>query len=149
MNTPTKDIAYKLEAWAASVSNPPLNTYPDNPEDLARAFPLVVCDINRRRRVEESSDMSQYQNEQRDVRIWVARLTVMVDPGGQVQIDRLYDITDQLETSLARDRTLGQRVEATSPEVSVEFPGEVEHSSGVVALAAYFQVTVGESTEVS
>lgn len=147
--TATKEIAYKLEAWAASVSNPALNTYPDNPEDLGKAFPLVVCDISRRRKVSESSDMSQYQNEQRDVRVWTARLTVMVDPGGQAQIDNLYDITDQLEASLSRDRTLGNRVEATSPEIDVEFPGEVEHSSGVVALAAYFQVTVGESAEVT
>ncbi len=145
----TKDIAYKLEAWAASVSNPALNTYPEKPEDLGKSFPLVVCDIQRRRKVAEDSDMSQYQNEQRDVRVWTARLTVMVEPGGQAQVDQLYDITDQLETSLTRDRTLGQRVEASSPEVDVEFPGEVEHSSGVVALAAFFQIIVGESAEVT
>lgn len=147
--TATKDIATKLEAWAASVTQPVLNTYPENPEDLVKALPLVVCDIERKRKVAAEGGMAQYQHEQRDLRVWVARLTVMVatDPSWD-RTRELYDLTDQMETALTRDKTLGGRVEAAAPRVEVEFPGELEHPSGLVALGAFFSVTVGESAEV-
>ncbi|MBA2726481.1 MAG: hypothetical protein H0U53_10865 [Actinobacteria bacterium] len=77
-------------------------------------------------------------------------MTVMVAPddGSGAQTFALYDLTDALEVALIRDKTLGGRVEAAASEVAVQFPGEVEHPSGTVAIAAYFQVTVGESAEV-
>jgi hypothetical protein len=147
MTTATKDIATKLEEWAGEIAG--LNAFPEDPQDIDQAFPIVVCEIQRRRKVAASPALSQYQHEQRDLRVWTARLVIMVAPtrDGQDAFS-LYDMTDELEAALLRDKTLGGRVEAAASEVDVEFPGELQHPSGTVALGAYFQVTVGESAEV-
>lgn len=145
--TATKDIAARLEAWAAEVLD--VNTFPEDPNELDAALPVVFCDIQRRRKVSSDPSMSAYQHEQRDLRLWVTRLTLLVAPDPSWQrTQELYDFTDQLELALLRDRTLGNRVEVAASEIDVEFPGEVEHPSGTVAVAAFFQVTVGESAEV-
>lgn len=144
----TAYIARMLEDWAGEVAG--LNTFPEDPQDLDQALPIVVADIQRRRKAATDRGMSAYQHEQRDVRVWTARMTVMVAPdaGDGAQTFALYDITDTLEQALLRDKTLGGRVEAAASEVDVEFPGEVEHPSGTVAIAAHFQIIVGESAEV-
>jgi hypothetical protein len=145
----TKTIATELEAWAAeSVTG--LSAYPQDPAELTLPLPTAACDIQRKRRSSVEPEFGEYEHEQRTLRLWTARLVIMVQPTPEwQQAQELYDIVDALEEELLRDRTLGNRVEASSPDVDVEFPGEVEHNSGVVALAAYFTITVGESAEVA
>jgi hypothetical protein len=147
--TDTVDIATRLEEWVSVHTNPVVNTFPDNPEDLDKTLPVVVCDIQRKRKVPSDQAFSSYEHQQHDLRIWVARLTILVKPEPSwEQTQLLYKYVDQLDIALGKDRTLGGRVKFASPEVDAEFPGEVEHPSGLVAIAAFFQSTVGETAEV-
>jgi hypothetical protein len=146
--TATKTIATKMETWASTVV-PGLNTFPDNPEDMDEAMPVVVADIERKRIVSVEGNLSQFAYEQTSLRVWAVQLTVMVAPDPSwTRTQELYDIVDQLELAIRKDKTLGGQVEAASHEIDVEFPGEVEHPNGTVARAALFHMTVGEQTEV-
>lgn len=145
--TSTKDVAIKVEEWVADVLG--INTFPEDPEDLNKSLPLVVGDVQRKRKVASDSSMPVYQHEQRDLRLWIVRATLMVHPDPSwTQTQVLYDFVDELDVALTKDKTLGGRVEAVSGSVDAEFPGELEHPSGVVALGAFFQITIGESAEV-
>ncbi len=141
--TATKVIAERIELWAAATAG--VNTFPENEQALDEALPFVICDVRERRRT-PSGETGFQQYEQTALRIWTVRLMVMVAPNPDHQRTlELYDLTDELERSLVRDPTLGGRVESASPQVQVEFPGEVDHPSGMVAKSAFMSIVVGET----
>lgn len=149
--TATKTLATLLEAWAVDVTDPPMSSYPDEPEDLDEAYPIVVADIQRDRQVEGQNEpgLKVQQFQQVYLRVVVVRLTLLVSPNPPwTAAQALYDYGDQLARAL-KDRTLGGRVKVASPLYDADYSrGEVEHPSGSVARAATFDITVGEQTEV-
>lgn len=139
----TVDIATALEQWAASVI-PGLNAEASQPEQLAFALPLVICEITekRRRRTE-----SGYQ--QTGMRAWSASLMLLVSPEDTWNASQiLYGMIDDLELALARDPTLGGRVPIADSDYTASFqPPEVEHQDGTVARQATMKLSIGEQVK--
>jgi hypothetical protein len=146
----TPDIRNAVEAWA-DATVPALNTYDTTPEDIGQAMPIVMAQVQRDRFVESERQLprSIQQYQQTGIRVWVVELTLLVtaDPPEAAETE-LNDYVDLLTADLIRNRTLGGRVEVSSPFYDANYPGEYEHPSGVVARAAVLQLTVGEQTEV-
>lgn len=146
--TETVDIATRLEDWVVASTDPAINSYPEDPGDFTNALPLVAANIQRKRHVASGGEFPKLQYQQTMVRIWTVRLMIMVTPEPSwTASQELYKYVDQLDDALLRDPTLGGRVEAAAPETDTEFPGEVEHASGLVALVAFYQISVGEMTQ--
>lgn len=143
--TATKDIATLVEAWVAATLS--INTYPDNPEEVGEALPLVVGDITNKRLVKSDTALSQWSYEQPLLKLWNVRVVIMVAPDPvDPQTQTLYDFADSLEVALRKDQTLGGRVQSAAPTHDTEFPGELTHPSGVVARGAILSLVVGELT---
>lgn len=144
----TTDLATRLELWAASVV-PALNTYPNQPPELGKALPIVICEVRRKRR-STSREMSKLQYQQTAVRLWVVSLLLMVTPEpAWTASQALYGMVDDLEDALVKDSTLGGRVPTCEKDVEATFePPEVQHADGTVARVATLQLTVGEQVGV-
>lgn len=145
----TNAIVDAVEAWAAAVAN--LNTIERNPEELTFPLPLAFAEVKRKRKVATEADLDRATKgyQQTALRAWSVDLTVLVKPDPDATAyGELNDLVDTITEDLARNRTLGQRVETASPFYDVEFVGEVEHPSGTVARAAVITMTVGEAVEV-
>lgn len=146
----TLDIRNAVEGWA-DATVPALNTYDTTPEDIGQAMPIAMAQVQRDRFAEAESQLprSIQQYQQTGIRIWVVELTLLVtaDPPDAAETE-LNGYVDTLTADLIRNRTLGGRVEVSSPFYDARYPGEYEHPSGVIARAAVIQVTVGEQSEV-
>lgn len=145
MNISTKLLASRLEAWAASVTG--MNTYEHQPTSLAKALPLVICEIQtdaRAAKVPNLPGLGQY--EQALVRARLAELMLMVTPEPSWTASQaLYDAVDALAESIPQDQTLGGRVHVASKLYEATYtPPEIQHQDGTVARVARFRVYVGE-----
>lgn len=145
----TKDLATSMESWAAEVLT--FNTYEHQPNSIAKALPLVLCEIQDDERAASNAQLTEISNfQQALVRGRVAELLLMIDPEPTWTASQiLYDAVDDLAESIRRDSTLGGRVYKASPFYTARYtPPEVRHADGTIARVATFRVTVGELVEV-
>lgn len=145
----TRDLALALEAWAAAVLD--INTFPEDPNEISKAMPVVVCAIQSKVKaasVADLEDLGRFQ--QTYVKAWTAELMLMVAPEPVHDATQtLYDYTDDLEEAIRDDPTLGGRVHRAARPVQASFdPPEIQHQDGTIARVATFTMTVGEPSEV-
>lgn len=145
----TTAVAKACEEWAAESAG--LNSSFDfPPEALDKALPLVIAEVQRKRREQSPEEFAARQYQQTTVRVWNVELTLLVSPDpAWTASHTLYDMVDTLEDALFKDVTLGGRVSYAEKVVDASFdPPEIEFSDGTVARQATFQMTVGELAEV-
>jgi len=147
----TEEVAKAMEAWAAAVV-PELNTYEHAPREIRKALPLVLAEVQRKRKRKLGTDeanFQQYQFQQTSVNVWTVDLLIMVDPVDSWTASQvLYDMTDRLGDALGKDPTLDQRVSFASEDYEVSFdPPEFEYADGTIARVATFTATVGHQKE--
>lgn len=139
----TKALAQAMEAWAADAST--VTAYPDEPQSYSAAFPLVACRIVDDEEQDVSEDFPSTDYEQVHVQVITIELMIFVDPvPGWTSDQALYDIVDDLKTSLKTDTTLGSRVEAASSLYRAEYLGEAQMADGTAANMATFTLQVAE-----
>lgn len=144
----TQQVAEALEAWATDTVDG-LSSYGHQPEELAKALPLVICEVKRNRVTKTDADLPGGAYQQVNVRTWNASLMLLVSPDPTwTASTQLYAMVDALGAALRADSTLGGRVAMAAPVYDATYdPPEVEHSDGTVARMATFLFTVGERVE--
>lgn len=145
----TRAIAKACEEWAAAAAN--LNSSFDHPpEQINKALPLVIAEVQAKRRQKTPQEFQERAYQQATMRVWDVELTLLVSPDpAWTASQTLYDMIDALEDALFVDVTLGGRVNFAMKTVDASFdPPEVEFSDGTAARQATFQMTIGELAEV-
>lgn len=145
MNVSTKDLATRLETWAAGVTG--FNSYPNQPTSIAKALPLVICEVQDDARTNKSAQipgLGQYQ--QALVRARAAELLLCIDTEPSWTASQaLYDAVDALADAITDDPTLGGQVMTASRFYDAGYtPPEREFADGTVARAATFRMYIGE-----
>jgi hypothetical protein len=140
----TEEVALALEEWASTV-RPTLNTFPNDPGELSKALPLVLCEIkgDRIRRAEDV--FPEYKFQQTEVRVWTPELLILEDPDpAWTASQNLYAHVDGLGAALRTQGLIGGVLLKSKYYESSYDPPEVEHDDGTVARAVTMRVTVGE-----
>lgn len=153
----TREVARAVELWAVEVSTndadlADLSSFDYPPEDLSKAMPLVVAEVQDKRRQQNNQGQKFQQRDYQQTAIvaWEVDLMILVppDPAWTASYS-LYDYVDALAAALKKDSTLGGRVTFASKDYVASFdPPEVEHDDGTVARAATVTVNIGEQEEV-
>ena len=145
----TRDVAKACEEWAAEAAGL-TSSFDTPPEHLNKALPLVIAEVQRKRRRRAPDEFRERAYQQVTIRTWTVELTLLVSPDPSWTASQtLYDMVDALEDALFNDITLGSRVNFAEKLVDASFdPPEVEFDDGTQARQATFQMVVGELTEV-
>jgi len=141
------EVAQACEAWAVN-NIEGLHSYEHMPRSLAQALPLVIGEIQNKKRQSINTTEPQFQQysfQQTAVIVWDVDLLFMIDPSDSWTASQtLYDMTDTLGDLLEKDPTLGGLVNFASEDYEVSFtPPEYEHADGTIARVATMSIVVG------
>lgn len=141
----TVEVARAVEEWAASVTGV-TSSFDHPPEQLDRSLPIVIAEVQSKRRERNPENFLERAYQQVSVRTWGVDLLLLVSPDpAWTASQSLYDYVDALEASLYADNTLGSRVGFADRLVDASFdPPEIEFTDGTVARLATFTMSVGE-----
>lgn len=144
----TKEVAQAVEEWAADAAGF-TSSFSTPPVSLTEVMPLVIAEVQAKRRGAEATEFPARGFQQTSIRVWSVELTLLVSPDPSWTASHaLYDAIDALEASLYKDESLGARVAFAQKAVDSGFePPEIEFADGTVARQATFRIIVGELLE--
>lgn len=129
MNDP--ELAEALVAWATAELTEIVGKYDHPPKRHTQGLPELGVGITRRSLADTMPGVGRAgQQEMFDLRACELVVAVTPEPAAE-RVDQLRGFAGRLLASLRRDRTLGARVEVTSPLVDVDYePGEIQGDDG-------------------
>ncbi len=144
-----QEVCEAVGEWVGAESNPTINvTYPYLPSVKAQ-LPDAVVELAGRELTREDDRFPHFTIQQAWVTTFSLAVSIMVEnTNPPAAAEQLYDYSDQLQSALVSDSTLGGRVPFASPYLTFDFTAPfVEYPDGTRGREMNMTMYVGELVE--